>query len=307
MATRDNKASSSSRKFVWKKKIERDVSQGVPLETFSNKAEKKRQRERMAEFEKLKKRREERALELLARSRSLELLARARARAEWERKEEDAGSCSPQLLHDNEEQQQQKRIKTSSSEDNKAMGVMEEGDAVFGSAAEINLDDSQEVCYRKPKYSNRVHTGYEWNKYNHTHYDHDNPPPKFVQGYKFNIFYPDLVDKIKPPTYAIENDDDDVETCIIRFHAGPPYQDIAFRIVNKEWDCSHPNGFKTTFERGILRVYFNFKRYRYRSFLTSKQFRDLAKDLVWAISKLNPVVSLVDAGIFRISGSMVEF
>ena len=31
---------------------------------------------------------------------------------------------------------------------------------------------------RKPKYFNRVHTGYEWNKYNQTHYDHDNPPPK---------------------------------------------------------------------------------------------------------------------------------
>ncbi len=48
---------------------------------------------------------------------------------------------------------------------------------------------------RKPKYFNRVHTGYEWNKYNQTHYDHDNPPPKVVQGYKFNIFYPDLIDK----------------------------------------------------------------------------------------------------------------
>ena len=34
---------------------------------------------------------------------------------------------------------------------------------------------------RKPKYFNRVHTGYEWNKYNQTHYDHDNPPPKIVQ------------------------------------------------------------------------------------------------------------------------------
>lgn len=34
-------------RFVWRKKIERDVSQGVPLEEFSVKAEKKRQRERM--------------------------------------------------------------------------------------------------------------------------------------------------------------------------------------------------------------------------------------------------------------------
>jgi len=59
---------------------------------------------------------------------------------------------------------------------------------------------------RKPKYFNRVHTGYEWSKYNQTHYDHDNPPPKIVQGYKFNIFYPDLVDKSKAPTYGIEKD-----------------------------------------------------------------------------------------------------
>jgi len=143
---------------------------------------------------------------------------------------------------------------------------------------------------RKPKYFNRVHTGYEWNKYNQTHYDHDNPPPKVVQGYKFNIFYPDLVDKTRAPTYTIEKDDSNGETCIIRFHAGPPYEDIvsllldalkvyihfqpnylfyvlpwqAFRIVNKEWEYSHKKGFKCTFERGILHVYFNFKRYRYR-------------------------------------------
>jgi len=54
---------------------------------------------------------------------------------------------------------------------------------------------------RKPKYFNRIHTGYEWNKYNQTHYDTENPPPKVVQGYKFNIFYPDLLDKSVAPTY----------------------------------------------------------------------------------------------------------
>ena len=27
----------------------------------------------------------------------------------------------------------------------------------------------------------------------------------------------------------------DGSTCILRFHAGPPYEDIAFRVVNKEW------------------------------------------------------------------------
>ncbi|KAL3918033.1 MAG: hypothetical protein SGILL_004438, partial [Bacillariaceae sp.] len=50
---------------------------------------------------------------------------------------------------------------------------------------------------RKPRYFNRVRTGFDWNKYNQTHYDSENPPPKIVQGYKFNIFYPDLVDPTK--------------------------------------------------------------------------------------------------------------
>ncbi|XP_023005736.1 cactin isoform X2 [Cucurbita maxima] len=219
-----------------------------------------------------------------------------------EEENEEAGSFSPELIHGDEDEQaidpeedrailerkriavleeQQRRIqeamatKPAPPEDNfelkasKAMGVMEEGDAVFGSGAEVNLDSQvywwhDKYRPRKPKYFNRVHTGYEWNKYNQTHYDHDNPPPKIVQGYKFNIFYPDLVDKTKAPTYTIEKDGNSSETCIIRFHAGPPYEDIAFRIVNKEWEYSHKKGFKCTFERGILHVYFNFKRYRYR-------------------------------------------
>ncbi|GAB2227020.1 hypothetical protein Droror1_Dr00008819 [Drosera rotundifolia] len=215
--------------------------------------------------------------------------------------EKEAGSFSPQLLHgddseaaiDPEEDRaklEKKRQEVLESqrqlqealaarpppvEDDfelkakKAMGATDEGDAVFGAGAEVNLDSQvywwhDKYRPRKPKYFNRVHTGYEWNKYNQTHYDHDNPPPKIVQGYKFNIFYPDLVDKTKAPVYTIEKDGDSAETCIIRFHAGPPYEDIAFKIVNKEWEYSHKKGFKCTFERGILHVYFNFKRYRYR-------------------------------------------
>lgn len=115
---------------------------------------------------------------------------------------------------------------------------------------------------RKPKYFNRVQMGYEWNKYNQTHYDHDNPPPKVVQGYKFNIFYPDLVDKTRAPTYRIEREhgrkrgetfapagEDD--TCLIRFIAGPPYDDIAFRIVDREWDYSakRERGFRSSFDK----------------------------------------------------------
>ncbi|KAI8985131.1 mid region of cactin-domain-containing protein [Pilobolus umbonatus] len=117
---------------------------------------------------------------------------------------------------------------------------------------------------RKPKYFNRVHTGYEWNKYNQTHYDHDNPPPKVVQGYKFNIFYPDLIDKSKAPTYYIDRDPESPDTVLIRFHAGPPYEDIAFRIVNREWEYSHKKGFRCSFDRGVLSLWFHFKRQFYR-------------------------------------------
>ncbi|KAF8455857.1 mid region of cactin-domain-containing protein [Terfezia claveryi] len=130
---------------------------------------------------------------------------------------------------------------------------------------------------RKPRYFNRVQMGYEWNKYNQTHYDHDNPPPKVVQGYKFNIFYPDLIDKTKAPTYRIEREggrkrgqsfapagEDD--TCLIRFIAGPPYEDLAFRIVDKEWDYSakRERGFKSSFDKGILQLHFQLKKIYYR-------------------------------------------
>lgn len=118
---------------------------------------------------------------------------------------------------------------------------------------------------RKPKYFNRVHTGYEWNKYNQTHYDHDNPPPKMVQGYKFNVFYPDLIDRTQTPTYKLQADPSGAkDTCILRFHGGAPYEDIAFKLVNREWETSHKRGFRCRFERGILQLNFNFKRHRYR-------------------------------------------
>ncbi|KAF9400373.1 hypothetical protein BGX21_004478 [Mortierella sp. AD011] len=117
---------------------------------------------------------------------------------------------------------------------------------------------------RKPRFFNRVHTGYEWNKYNQTHYDHDNPPPKVVQGYKFNLFYPDLIDKSQAPTYEIIKEPDTTDTVLIKFKAGPPYEDIAFRIVNREWEHSHKRGYKSVFDRGVLQLHFNFKRQFYR-------------------------------------------
>lgn len=117
---------------------------------------------------------------------------------------------------------------------------------------------------RKPRYLNRVHTGYEWNKYNQTHYDTDNPPPKVVQGYKFNIFYPDLIDKSKAPTYKLIKQGPNEDTILLLFTAGPPYEDIAFQIVNRDWEHSHKRGFRSTFDRGCLSLWFNFRRNFYR-------------------------------------------
>ncbi|XP_060037948.1 splicing factor Cactin isoform X1 [Erinaceus europaeus] len=117
---------------------------------------------------------------------------------------------------------------------------------------------------RKPRFFNRVHTGFEWNKYNQTHYDFDNPPPKIVQGYKFNIFYPDLIDKRSTPEYFLEACADNRDFATLRFHAGPPYEDIAFKIVSREWEYSHRHGFRCQFANGIFQLWFHFKRYRYR-------------------------------------------
>ncbi|KAL3780233.1 hypothetical protein ACHAW5_009964 [Stephanodiscus triporus] len=51
-----------------------------------------------------------------------------------------------------------------------------------------------QVPPRKPRYFNRVKTGYDWN---------------IVQGYKFNVFYPDLIDRTRTPQYRLEKADAD--------------------------------------------------------------------------------------------------
>lgn len=109
-------------------------------------------------------------------------------------------------------------LATSLTESTSAMGAeevrmtREARKGMGGDEAEFSVEtklDSQVYLWsdkyrpRKPRYFNRVHTGFEWNKYNQTHYDMDNPPPKIVQGYKFNIFYPDLITKSNTPEYSL--------------------------------------------------------------------------------------------------------
>ena len=146
-----------------------------------------------------------------------------------------------------------------------ARGVQED-EEIFAGEEEVSTKSKPQWASkhrpRKPRYFNRVQMGYEWNKYNQTHYDHDNPPPKVVQGYKFNIFYPDLIEKSRAPTYRIERENGrkrgetfapagEEDTCLIRFISGPPYEDVAFRIVDKEWDFSakRERGFRSSFDK----------------------------------------------------------
>ena len=146
----------------------------------------------------------------------------------------------------------------------KGMNLDEEASFAVESALEQSYEWSDKYRPRKPRYFNRVHTGFEWNKYNQTHYDVDNPPPKVVQGYKFNIFYPDLIDKKTTPQYTMTQCQDNRDFCILRIHAGPPYEDIAFKIVNREWEYGYKRGFRCQFQNNIFQLWFHFKRLRYR-------------------------------------------
>ncbi|XP_013403092.1 cactin [Lingula anatina] len=143
---------------------------------------------------------------------------------------------------------------------------MNDDEATF--SVEVQLEQtmawSDKYRPRKPRFFNRVHTGFEWNKYNQTHYDMDNPPPKIVQGYKFNIFYPDLIDKTKTPQFSLTPCADNKDFATLKFSAGPPYEDIAFKIVSREWECSYKKGFRCQFHNNIFQLWFHFKRYRYR-------------------------------------------
>jgi hypothetical protein len=147
---------------------------------------------------------------------------------------------------------------------------LDEGEQVFKSGGKdfvrpepSRYGPSPSFAPRFPRFFNKIQYGVVWNKYAQTHYDEKNPPPEQVLGYKFNIFYPDLVDPSVAPRYKIERSDDD-QSVLLRFTAGAPYEDAVFRIQNKEWDVDRRSGFTCQFDRGVLQLYFTFKRDKYR-------------------------------------------
>lgn len=79
-----------------------------------------------------------------------------------------------------------------------ASGADLASEALYRAEAEKELDEEEELFNleenisnpttynwedkyrpRKPRYFNRVHTGYEWNKYNQTHYEYVKFRPSF--------------------------------------------------------------------------------------------------------------------------------
>ncbi|MES1914057.1 MAG: hypothetical protein MHM6MM_006191 [Cercozoa sp. M6MM] len=154
---------------------------------------------------------------------------------------------------------------------------LEEGEHLFQADEELARIDTQggriddpaarmavrRLHARKPRFLVRVRTAFDWNRYNQAHYDKDTPPPKVVVGYKFKLFYPDLLNPSVPPKYDVKVCKDDPDFCILRFRAGPPYLDVAFKIVNKEWDTHKKFGFEARFDRGMMQLNFKFMRTRY--------------------------------------------
>ncbi len=140
-----------------------------------------------------------------------------------------------------------------------------DNELVFNDIVEIKKEYEWSKDYKpiKPRYSNKKIIGFEWNRYNQAHYDNDNLPPKTVNGYRFNIFYPNLVDKTKTPRFYLQRSETP-DTCIIRFESGAPYEDIAFKIINREWNTRVKGDFLNVFDKGVLKLYFKFKRFRYK-------------------------------------------
>ena len=140
-----------------------------------------------------------------------------------------------------------------------------DNELVFNDVVEVKKEYEWSKEYKpiKPRYSNKKIIGFDWNRYNQAHYDNENLPPKTVNGYRFNIFYPNLVDKTKTPKFYLQRSETP-DMCIIRFESGAPYEDVAFKIINREWNTRVKGDFLNIFDKGVLKLYFKFKRFRYK-------------------------------------------
>ncbi|KEG06091.1 hypothetical protein DQ04_15991000 [Trypanosoma grayi] len=125
------------------------------------------------------------------------------------------------------------------------------------------------VALVKPHRFCKVKTGYTWTQYNRTHYDsRTNPPPRSVLWYEFTLFYPALANTTRDMSriYHIEDTPKgpNGDYCILVFSVGPPYADVAYQIVRKQWD-TRPGGVRASFDSsGTYRLFFRFTNSNYR-------------------------------------------
>ena len=148
--------------------------------------------------------------------------------------------------------------------------ALAEGDEVFKSAGG-DFEGEERSKYgltpafkpRKPVFHNILQRGVVWTKYAQAHHDEQNPPPQQVFGFKLNIVYVDLVNTSVSPKYKIEPSREP-DSVLLRITAGVPYEDLVFRIPNKQWDFDRRSGFTCTFDRGVLKLHFAFRKDRYR-------------------------------------------
>ncbi|CDR98001.1 -Uncharacterized protein C19orf29 homolog [Babesia bigemina] len=142
----------------------------------------------------------------------------------------------------------------------------------FMKALKLETDEhmlTEDVPYgkdsgRKPQFAARVTLSYDWNSYNLSHFDPNNPPPKSVQGFKFSIFFSNLENPRAVPQWKLAKDGANTDTCLLVFKGGRPYAPVAFRIPAREWDTDPSRGFKNCFSEGVLHLYFNFRKLTYR-------------------------------------------
>ncbi|KAJ1934848.1 hypothetical protein EC988_008675, partial [Linderina pennispora] len=127
-------------------------------------------------------------------ARRLQRIDRAEGRAVEDRKRQQLKDLQRRILDEQGPEEEQANEEPAADSADALEAVLSQSqdpdEAVFSVEAQLptraySWQDKHRP--RKPRYYNRVHTGYEWNKYNQTHYDTDNPPPKVVQGYKFNL------------------------------------------------------------------------------------------------------------------------
>ncbi|KAJ3320396.1 hypothetical protein HDV06_005319 [Boothiomyces sp. JEL0866] len=84
--------------------------------------------------------------------------------------------------------------------------------------------------------------------------------PDYFNRIKYFMTHQDLIEKI-PPTYKVLEKPD---CFVVVFTAGPPYEDIAFKIIKREWEHNHKKGFKSCFDGRMLQLWFDFRKPYYK-------------------------------------------